>query len=281
MNDDQVRLDAGTADQRRLAVESIVATDRVEAMPQLVTLAVSDRSVRVRDAARAALDQLAHRHHLDLVVEALNESIPLRPLVEALGARHAETRAWAAQLLAPERIAQRFSEGKVPVSCLHALARGRAATTRPGWWAALVLLELGDTTAITPLSHALRVGSRRVRSWLLPAFGEIGYLRIVRLLCEVVEDRKAAAQLRCHAADALGWLGHPAALPALRGRARLLSFDDGDVKAACRQAIRNIEERGVAGLPMATGASTNTENLPRPASPPPPTATLPRSAEPA
>lgn len=272
------QLATGNASQRRRAVESLLTLECVEAIPQLVLLALTDRSLPVRDTARAALDQFSLRRHLDLVAEALAERIPLRMLVDALGARHTETRAWAAQLLAPQRVAQATNEGRVPVNSLHALARGRAATTRPGWWAALVLLELGDANAITPLSHALRVGSRRVRSWLLPAFGEIGYLRIVRLLCEVVEDRKADAQLRCDAADALGWLGHPAALPTLRGRARLLTFDEGEVKAACRQAIRTIEERGVAGLPMASGTATNTDNLPRPAASPPPADTLPRPA---
>lgn len=56
---------------------------------------------------------------------------------------------------------------------LLGLVQGRLGMTKVGWWAGLVLAELGERKAVIPLSRALRIGSDRVRRWLLQVVGEI------------------------------------------------------------------------------------------------------------
>jgi hypothetical protein len=108
----------------------------------------------------------------------------------------------------------------------------------------------------------------------------MGYLRLVEFLGGALEDRGLVPRQRRDVARALGELGHPAALPRLREKARFWSFENAAVKVACREAIRQIEQRGVALLPTAASAPPPaTETLPRPADgPEPDRETLPRPA---
>ncbi len=266
------------AGPRRRAVIELGANGTADSLALLCTAALTDRSRAVRAAAREAVARLCERHRLDLAVEVLERRVPASALIEAFASSHPETRDWSLAALHPQRVAGLIAEG-VAATALIEWSQGRAATTRVGWWAALVLLERGDRRALIPLAHSLRVGSERVRRWLLGVVGELGYLRIVRFLCDALIDRAMSTRVRRDAAQSLGGLGHPAALPTLRVRAKFWVLDNGEVKSACRAAIKRIESRGVAALPSAASSSLTTDTLPRPASKEIETATLPRATE--
>ena len=262
-------LAAGHPQARQRAARKLGGVGGLEALEPLCTAAVSDRSLRVRREARQAVESLCARAGINLTSQVLGDMVLLRQLLPGLESDHLETRTWALNFLHPGIAAELVRGGKVPSDQLLTWAAGRTGMTKVGWWAGLVLSQLEDRRAIGPLSHSLRIGSDKVRRWLLQVVGEMGYLRLVEFLGKALEDRKLAPRLRREAARALGALGHPAALPRLRESGRFWVWDHPAVKAACREAVQQIERGGLASLPLSVAAS------------PPSTETLPRSADPA
>lgn len=255
---------------RREAARILGEVGDASSLSPLVVAATGDRSAQVRREARAAIQQIGTRTGANLTLEALSGAIPLRSLVEALAIAEEETRAWAMSIIHPSLVARLIREGHAAREKLTDLPR--ASVTKVGWWAGLVLAELGDVRAVGALDHSLRNGSKKTRAWILQVIGELGYLRLVEFLCNALNDAKLKPRDRRSAAQGLGGLAHPAALPALRHKARLFSLEDGGVKVACREAIKRIELRGVAGLPMASAvaspAAPSITTLPSPASKP-------------
>jgi len=267
-------LTKGEPHSRRQAAWELGEVGDLSALVPLGAAAVSDRSRLVRREARQAVEKVCARAGADLRAQALLEPDLLRELVLGLESDHPETREWAMRFAHPRLVAKLIPDGEgvpgapPPRETLLTLVQGRSGLTKMGWWAGLVLAELGERQAVVPLSRALCSRSEKVRRWLLQVVGEMGYLRLVEFLVGALEERKSSVRQRRAAALGLGGLGHPAALPKLREKARFWSWEDFTVKAACRKAIRQIEERGVAALPTATPAPVPaTDTLPRPVIP--------------
>lgn len=262
---ESVDMAQGDPQVRSQAVRQLGELDNPEALVPLGAAAVSDRSLRVRQEARQAVETLCARTDIYLTTHVLLKIDLLRQFLRGLESDHLETRTWVLSFLHPALVARLVKEDRVPLELLLNWVAGRTGLTKVGWWAALALSELDDRRAIGPLSHSLRIGSDKVRRWLLQVVGEIGYLRLVEFLGRALKDRALAARQRREAARALGALGHPAALPWLREKARFWVWENPAVKAACREAISQIEQRGVAGLPMSASVpDPSTETLPRP-----------------
>lgn len=105
--------------------------------------------------------------------------------------------------------------------------------------AAGALAEIGATEAVPELLERVRVEKDVVpRTWAITALGELGDERAVKPLCELLSDD--GILVRQSAAKALGVLGHPDALEALRAAAARERWYD---RGRHRQAIRKIRAR--------------------------------------
>ncbi len=145
--------------------------------------------------------------------------------------------------------------------------------------AASALGRFADSRTLTAFLSLLQDSDRTVRQAAAEGLGRIGDMVAVDALCAALGDK--AREVRQAAAEALGKIGHRAALPALQARAKRL-FESGGVKAACRQAIEEIEKatEHLKDLPLAATAPTPAlTDLPIPSTSPQfDTDTLPRAA---
>lgn len=259
-------LGSETPKSRREAARTLGATGDKASLAPLCEAAVGDPSLLVRHEARQAVALLCARTGGNPTRLAVTGQLPLRPLIEGMESDHVETREWAMGLLQPALVANLVRQEARVADDLLKLVSGRSACTKVGWWAGLILAELNDQRAVIPLSHSLRIGSDKVRRWLLRVIGEMGYLRLVEFLCKTWDREGTSVRERRDAARALGVLGHPAGIAKLREKGAFWSFEDKTVKAACREAVKQIEERGVGALPISTAApAPATDTLPRPA----------------
>ncbi|MCS6861644.1 MAG: HEAT repeat domain-containing protein [Abditibacteriales bacterium] len=145
--------------------------------------------------------------------------------------------------------------------------------------AASALTRFADSRMLTAFLNLLNDDDRAVRQAAAQGLGRIGDMTAVDALCAALQDK--AREVRQAAAEALGRIGHRAALPALQARAKRF-FEWNDVKAACRQAIEEIERATahLKDLPLASNVpAPPPTDLPIPATSPQfDPDTLPRAA---
>jgi HEAT repeat protein len=104
----------------------------------------------------------------------------------------------------------------LPVNISALLAALADADETVRWEAAKALIALGDKRVVPPLiALAQGAGASEQRAAAVYALGFLYDARALAPLVQVLRDRREDAQLRGHAAEALAYLGHRRAVPAL------------------------------------------------------------------
>lgn len=171
---------------------------------------------------------------------------------------------------AAEALGALASETAVPALC-EALADPEERVVLR---AAAALGHLQSSAAVEPLCRSFDAKSPAVRAQVLRSLGEIGCDESLPTLCRGLTER--SAEIRREAADALHALARACdeapirlrtAIPLLEKMLAPLSTERGDVKRACRLALRQIEQRtaSVKDLPLpAEHGQLSPTTLPRP-----------------
>lgn len=269
-----IALRVGSPRERWEAAAALGHAPPSPAVLAALTEALGDVEPFVRAEAASSLARFGVPLVRDLLWQALGSGEPRRvaSAAEALG------RLRDAESMEPLLAALTTAEPSVRISILEALGRLGRAEALPAllaalddpvpavrWAAAGALGQLGQAEAATALSARLVAGARRreaataagrrsrrrgqagepapVRQRLAWALGRTGGgSEAVAALVGALDD--VDAEVRRQAALALGALGDPAALPALRSfLADLGSEGDGSLAEAARAAIAALEAR--------------------------------------
>jgi HEAT repeat protein len=228
-----VRLSSAEVEERREAVTRLGAMARPEAS-RAAAAALGDPSAIVRATAARAVLSLPLSEAATLILPLLSDrdEFARREAAYALG----------------------LTRSAVGVSALAAaLETDREAAVRGA--AAVALGQIGDPSAAPALVGALarrlppRVGRERprrrrveqdefVRRAAAVALGQLRSREAVPVLVETLSDERAPDDVRREAARALGLIGDPASLPALRAA---LASRDPYLSRIAFEAVRALE----------------------------------------
>ncbi|MCY3023782.1 MAG: HEAT repeat domain-containing protein [Planctomycetota bacterium] len=196
--------DASPATRRETAMD-ILGTGDASTLEPLCTMVDLDRDEQ--HAGLAALQAIALR-----CLRALGDGVAREFLIAALQN--------------PALLRMRAGS-PLPTLLKKALAKlGYAHTTRTLFeilrehgcervWAAMILGEIGDPAAVTPLCRALESSGEWTRRAAATALGRIRAPEAIAALCNVLADAREDAELRQQCAIALAEIGDRSAVPAL------------------------------------------------------------------
>ena len=228
----QLRLGSEDVEERRDALMRL-ASLRHPAASRIAVSALRDVSPTVRVAAAAAVLWLPPHESANALIPLLNDKDEFvrQEVAYALGKTGSRVAvAPLVELLAREKLSG---------------PRGAAVVS---------LGQLGDETAVVPLAHLLAPtiglpsGSRKVRAeqneFVIRAtarsLGQIRSRAGVPALIAALENVDNAADVRREAAIALGLIGAPESVPALRN---ILSSEDPYLSLAASESLRRIESQ--------------------------------------
>ena len=216
------RLNSPDVEERRDALMRLGNLRRPDAS-RVAAGSLNDAAVPVRVAAAHALVFLPPAEAAGLLLPLLQDRAEFirREAAYALG----ETRSRSAVA----RLTEVLSGDKEPA------VRGAAA---------VALGQIGDETAVNALSQALSGTKRKAASadeFLMRAaaraLGQIHSRAGLPVLLAALGDDRMSIDVRREAATALGLIGDPSAVPALRG---LLDSTDAYLVEAAREALRKL-----------------------------------------
>jgi len=128
------------------------------------------------------------------------------------------------------------------------------------------LVSSGAENALPTLQRALTDPNCEVRNVAVDYAATVDATKAAERFAPLL-DEKASPFVRASVARALGKIGHRGLIGALKNRLWFFRFEDHRVKAACKEALQEIEEntKAVASLPApACAPKSEDKTLPRP-----------------